>query len=251
MWKQPSNSTMDHPGKTSTDTGLAETTQVKVRLLRPDGSSRDVVVAGHFREEHLCSLVDDELCRLGDGETLTVHLFNIDAPLSQSLRRRWRDGLSDNRRVRVREVLAPSGSREQLARQLRNVHRRIASGERVSLAICSPKVAQLARRQLRKLLLIGQQAAKSRLRLWVYGDEKQQRSILDYFEDTGMVRADDFEQFAHKHPDRRWRAPWLDLDTRQHRVKPHRHHRLRRSEQETVDAWIRRVERARERTTHQ
>ncbi len=250
MWKQPSDSPTDDPARALTDTNQSETTRVKVRLFRPDGSSRDVVVAGHFREEHLCSLVDDELCRLANGETLTIHLYNIDAPLSQSLRRRWREGLSDNRRVRVREVLAPTGSPEQLARQLKDVHRRIASGERVSLAICSAKVAQLARRHLRKLLLLGQQTEKSRLRLWVHGTEKQQRSILDYFEDTGMVRADDFEQFAHKHPDRRWRSPWLDLDMRKHTTKPRHHHRPRRSKHETVDAWIRRVEKARERASH-
>ena len=86
----------------SSGSDIGKSQRVRVRIIRPDGSYRDVAVAGHFREEHLCSLVDDELCHLATGETLTLHLFHPDGTLARSLRNRWQEGLSDNRTVHAR-----------------------------------------------------------------------------------------------------------------------------------------------------
>ena len=125
MWKKPPDST-PRQAQPACDTasvcfirriGYRRIDRVRVRIIRPDGSYRDVTVAGHFREEHLCSLVDDELCHLDTGETLTLHLFHPDGNLTQSLRNRWQEGLSDNRRVFMREVLGPN---DELANWWRN-----------------------------------------------------------------------------------------------------------------------------------
>lgn len=109
MWKQPpkvsSDSSADnapiHAPSTESVEGpeAGRPRRVGVRIIRPDGSVRDVTVAGHFREEHLCSLVDDELCRIKGSESLVLHLFEPDGELIHSLRSRWQEGLSDNRRV--------------------------------------------------------------------------------------------------------------------------------------------------------
>jgi hypothetical protein len=220
---------------------------VKVRIIRPDGSSRDVAVAGHFREEHLCSLVDDELCRLDDGDSLVLHLFRPDDQLTESLRNRWQEGMSDNRHVFVREVLGPNNDRQQLATQLQRIRARMASGERINLAISSPRVAKVARRQLRKLLLISQQFEESLLNLWVHGDEDAQQEILSHLEAAGMVRARDYEEFVEKHADRRWRAPWIDIEvTDQRRKKTKKRHAKHKTSDEAVTEWIKRVEEGRE-----
>jgi len=221
--------------------------RVKIRLLRPDGTSRDLTVAGHFREEHLCSLVDDELCRLENGQTLIIHLFHPDPLLANSLRDRWHEGLTDDRYVRVREVLGASGDPNQVTRQLRDIKRRMASGEHVELAIRSPQVAETARQQLRKLLLVSQRLEESRLHIWVYGDERQQQKILDRLEIGGMVRERDFDKFVAEHSDRRWKAPWMDDDgVHTTRRKKKRKHRSGHSSEQAVDAWIKRVEHDRE-----
>lgn len=251
MWKSTDEASLGSGSgalaarETAADSG--KSARVKVRIIRPDGTYRDVVVAGHFREEHLCSLVDDELCRLGDEESLVVHLFRVDTRLSRSLRDRWDEGLSDNRRVFVREVLGPSEDPGQIAVQLRHVSHRLALGERVNLAIRSPEVAEVARGQLRKLLLVSQRSENPRLHVWVHGDEDQQDRILQYLESIGVVRERDYQQFLEKHPEQRWRAPWLDVEpVHLENVKPTRRRRhVRHSTDDSVQRWIRRVEQQR------
>ncbi len=208
-----------------------------------------MVIAGHFREEHLCSLVDDELCRLKDGESLVLHLFHPDDQLTGSLRNRWQEGMSDNRHVFVREVLGPNNDRQQLATQLRRIKRRMTAGERVNLAIRSPRVAKVALQQLRKLLLISQQFEESLLNLWVHGDEEQQQEILGHLESAGMVLARDYQRFIEEHSDQRWRAPWIDIELSQKKKPTHRH-RKSKSPDEAVTAWIKRVEEGREHPLH-
>ena len=254
MWKESPETPTDY---TDPSTSLPQpvplpspSTKVKVRLIRPDGSTRDVMVAGHFREEHLCSLVDDELCRLEKGETLVLHLFHPDATLANSLRNRWDEGLSDNRQVFVREVLGPSEDPRQVAHQLRDVRRRMALGEQVNLAIRSPQVAETARRQLRKLLLVSQRLDESRLHVWVHGDTDQQREILSHLETGGMVRSKDFDEFVEKHRDRRWKPPWLDAEGKRRRSKSRHRPRKHRSAEQEVAAWIKKVEEKREHSHH-
>ncbi len=126
-----------------------------MRIIRPDGSSRDVAVAGHFREEHLCSLVDDELCHLQSGETLTLHLFHPDGELAHSLRNRWQEGLSDNRQVFVREVLGPNDDPREISSQLRQsssadgIGRKSEPGHSLAAGgrSCSGRTAQAAGNQ--------------------------------------------------------------------------------------------------------
>lgn len=257
MWKEPSDvsaplsdATAPVPATPSGSNDADRPQQVKVRIERPDGTARDVVVAGHFREEHLCSLVDDELCRLDDGESLVLHLFHADDELTQSLRNRWREGISDNRHVFVREVLGPNNSRQQLAAQLRRIKERMAAGERINLAIRSPQVAKVAREQLRKLLLVSQQFEEALLRLWVHGSEEEQRKIMDHLEEAGLVLARDYRQFVEKQGDRRWRAPWLDVEEPKPVKKVKRRHRKLKSTGDAVTEWIRRVEEGRDHTQH-
>mgnify|MGYP001548300670 CR=1 FL=1 len=234
----------------ATPTGQSETrpprstrpsNAVIVRLTRPDGSKRDIKVAGHFREEHLCSLVDDELCQLEAGETLTVHLFQTDSDLAQSLRSRWHEGLSDNRQIFLREVLGPGGNTQQIARQLRDIHERMTSGEKVSIAIRSPEVAKSVRRQLRKLLLMSQQSDQLQLQVWVDGDQDEQQEILSQLAGQGMVRIKDYEEYRQRHPGWTWKAPWRKPESTKptKKRKPHRPHR---SAEEAVTAWIKKVE---------
>jgi len=260
MWKQyPDNPQgKDHrhatpqsssSGSTSgSDIGSAH--RVQVRIIRPDGSSRDVTVAGHFREEHLCSLVDDELCHLQSGETLTLHLFHPDGELAQSLRNRWQEGLSDNRQVFVREVLGPNDDPREIATQLRQVRRRMATGEKVNLAIRSPEVAETARDELRKLLVISQKFDEALLSVWVHGDEQQQRAIVGRLEDAGMVRLQDFEQFVSQHRERRWKGPWIDFELKRPFKKPKKHPAKKETSEEAVSRWIKKVEEDREHTQH-
>ena len=183
-----------------------------VRIIRPDGSSRDVTVAGHFREEHLCSLVDDELCHLQSGETLTLHLFHPDGELAESLRNRWQEGLSDNRQVFVREVLgpnddpreiayatAPRSSADGVGREGEPGHSFAAGGRGRSR-----RTAQVARDQPR--------FDEALLSVWVHGDEQQQRAILGQLADAGMVRLQDYEEFVSQHRERRWKGPWIDFE---------------------------------------
>jgi len=256
MWKEPSDASALPSDATSpvpapiSGADVDRPQQVKVRIERPDGTARDVVVAGHFREEHLCSLVDDELCRLDNGESLVLHLFHADEELTQSLRNRWQEGISDNRHVRVREVLGAGDSRQQLAAQLRRIRERIAAGERINLAIRSPRVAKVAREQLRKLLLVSQQFEEALLRLWVHGDEQEQREIMEHLEEAGLVLARDYRQFVEEHPDHRWRAPWLDVEEPRKPKKTKRRQQKLKSAGDAVSEWIRRVEEGREHPHH-
>lgn len=220
--------------------------QVTVQITRPDGSSRRVRVAGHFREEHLCSMVDDELCRLEEGESLVLHLFDPDEQLTESLRNRWREALSDDRQVLVREVLGPNNSRRQLAKQLRRIKERMTAGERVNIAIRSPRIAKVAREQLRKMLLISQQFEESLLNLSVYGDERQQEEILDQLESVGMIRASDYHQYAQRPKDRRWKRPWIDIELSKEKKKPKAPHAEPKSPDQAVSEWIKRVEEGRQ-----
>ncbi len=220
---------------------------VIVRLTRPDGSKRDIKVAGHFREEHLCSLVDDELCQLEPGEALVVHLFQTDSELTRSLRARWHEGLSDNRQIFMREVLGASGDPQHLARQLRDIGQRLATGEKVHIAIRSPKVAKTARRQLRKLLLLSQQSDRLQLRVWVDGDEEQQQQILGQLAGLGMVRIKDFEEYRDRHPGWTWKAPWRKPEVGKATKSPKRH-RPQRSPEQAVADWIKKVEAKRDQT---
>ncbi|MBM4088897.1 MAG: hypothetical protein FJ276_05615 [Planctomycetes bacterium] len=218
---------------------------MKIRIIRPDGWSRDVSVAGHFREEHLCSLVDNELCRLGTGESLIIHLYHPDSVLTDSLRHRWKDGLSDNRHVHVQEVLGPSHDPRDIATQLVNIRQRMASGEQVNLAIRSPEVAEAAGDELRTLLLISQNRETPTLTVWVHGDEFEQREILERLEDVGMMRLSDYQQQVQDQAkERRWKAPWADRPATRHAPKPKKH-RPRKSSEQAVSEWIRRVERER------
>ncbi len=260
MWKNPPDTASQFPDtvppvSAATPMPSAESTQgrpprVKVRIIRPDGSSREVTVAGHFREEHLCSLVDDELCRLDEGDALVLHLYHPDEELTRSLKNRWHEGMSDNRHVFVREVLGPTNNPQQVATQLRRVKERMASGERINLAIRSPRVAKAARDHLRKLLLISQQFEESLLKVWVHGDEEQQQKILGHLEGVGLIRAQDYEKFVQQHSDRRWRAPWLDVEMPKRAKKAKRRQPKLQSSQEAVSEWIKRVEEGREHPHH-
>ncbi len=260
MWKQTPDSSSDKrtgstaARSTSSDSAsgsdIGSAHRITVRITRPDGSSRDVTVAGHFREEHLCSLVDDELCHLETGETLILHLFQPDGDLASSLRHRWQEGLSDNRRVFVREVLGPNGDPHEVTSQLRRIRQRMASGEKVNLAIRSPEVAEAARDELRKLLIISQRFDEALLSVWVHGNERQQREILGRFQDVGMVRLQDYEQFVTTSRQRRWKGPWIDFELKPPTKKAKKKPRKRETQQEAVSRWIRKVEEDREQSQH-
>jgi hypothetical protein len=260
MWKQPPKITSDtssddvpiHVPSTESESrdDAARPPRVGVRIIRPDGSVRDVTVAGHFREEHLCSLVDDELCRLKDRESLILHLYQPDGELTHSLRSRWQEGLSDNRRVFVREVLGPTRDPRQLSGQLEQIRQRIAAGERINLAIRSPHVAAAARDELRELLLISQRFDDALLNVWVHGDDDHQRRILSELEAVGLVRLRDCEQFVAGQPDRRWKMPWVDFEPLRHAKKTRRRKRKHISSEQAVSDWIRRVEEDREQSHH-
>jgi hypothetical protein len=227
--------------------GPRQSSPLRVQLIRPDGTVREIQITGHFPEEHLCSVVDDELCRLDSQENLIVHLYHANTDFTRSLRGRWREGLTDNRRVFVREVLGPSDSLHDLDKQLEDIHRRISLGEKVNLAIRSPIVAMAARRRLRQLLLSDQQLDGSRLNVWVFGTEDKQREILQHLGDAGMVRARDSSEFVQRHPEQRWRIPWVKQHHYRHPPeKPHPHATHIRTPQEAVAEWIRRVEESRE-----
>lgn len=261
MWKEPPKASTDVTSRdTPASPGPADSApqgvgsrppRVGVRIIRPDGSVRDVTVAGHFREEHLCSLVDDELCRLQNRESLVLHLYQPDGELTHSLRSRWQDGLSDDRRVFVREVLGPTQSRRHLAQQLEHIRERIVAGERINLAIRSPQVAAAAREDLRELLLVSQRFDEAPLNVWVHGDEEQQKQILGELETAGLVRLRDCEEFVANQRERRWKIPWIDFEP----IRPVKKTRKRRSRKEVsteqaVTDWIRRVEEDREQSHH-
>lgn len=249
MWNESQDTRFRGSSSSPTPSGQPETRPARpkrtnnaviVRLTRPDGSKRDIKVAGHFREEHLCSLVDDELCQLELGETLTVHLFQTDPDLAQSLRSRWDEGLSDNRQIFMREVLGADGNTQQLARQLRDIHQRMTNGERVSIAIRSPKVAKSVRRQLRQLLLLSQQSDQLQLQVWVDGNKDQQQEILSQLAGQGMVRIKDYEEYRDRHPGWTWKAPWRKPEPSKPTKK--RKHRVHRTAEDAVTAWIKKVE---------
>lgn len=266
MWKKPSEEDSSQwrqqvaQGKTTTAVtsdstpessseslpDIAKTLRVKVRIIRPDGTSRDTAVAGHFREEHLCSLIDNELCQLETGETLIVHLYEPDSELTQSLRDRWREGMSDNRQVFVREVLGPNDDPHQLSAQLRQIRHRLAAGEKINLAIRSPKIARAASKYIRKLLLVSQQSDDNLLSVWVHGNESQQRSILKRLAEAGVVLRDDYERFATQHRERRWKGPWIDFPIKPVAKKPKKPAHKVVSPQEAVSRWIKKVEEDRE-----
>ena len=180
----------------------------------------------------------------------TLHLFHPDGEMAQSLRKRWQEGLSDNRQVFVREVLGPNDDPHELSTQLRQIRRRMASGERVNLAIRSPKIAEAAREELRKLLVISQKFDEALLSVWVHGDEQQQRAILGRLEDAGMVRLQDYEQFVTQHRERRWKGPWIDFELKHALKKPKKHPTKKETSEEAVSRWIKKVEEDRERSQH-
>jgi hypothetical protein len=208
------------------------------------------MVAGHFREEHLCSLVDDELCHLASGETLVLHLYHPDGELARSLRNRWQEGLSDNRQVFVREVLGPNDDPREVATQLRQIRRRMASGEKVNLAIRSPQVAEAARDELRKLLVISQKFDEALLSVWVHGNEQRQREILGQLADAGMVSLQDYEQFLTQRRERRWKGPWIDFQLKHPIKKPKKRPAKTETSGEAVSRWIKKVEEDREHSQH-
>ena len=131
----PAGDTGIHAGDT---TSIRPPLPVQVMLLRPDGTTRSFTVSGHFREEHLCTKLDDELCRIENGEKLVVHLYSADDDLVRSLRDRWAEGLSDNRKLRIREILGPTDDPRELQKQIQRIRSRLDQGERIHLAIRSP-----------------------------------------------------------------------------------------------------------------
>ncbi len=210
---------------------------VGVEISRPDGTTRVVQAAGFFREEYLCALLDEELCRLPSGQKLVVHLFHPDESLVRSLRDRWRDGLSDNRKIRIREVLGPNDDPDELAVQLERIAKRLEEGERIHLAIRSPRVARYASSRIRRILLQSQRGLVGRLRVSVYGTEEVQRAIMEHME--GMVRIQDYERIFGE-------APWVDeADDFASQQRRKRRRTERRSAEQAVREWIRRVERDR------
>jgi hypothetical protein len=123
----------------------------------------------------------------------------------------------------------------------------MANGERIHLAIRSPRVAKVARGQLRRLLLISQQFEESLLSLWVHGSESQQQEILSHLEGAGMVRERDYHKYVAEHTDRRWRAPWIDIDVAEpKRKKAKRRPAKHKTSDEAVTEWIKRVEEGRD-----
>lgn len=215
---------------------------VKVIISRPDGSTRELIASGFFREEYLCAMLDEELCNLSSDLQLIVHLIEPDKKIVRSLRERWRGGLSDNRRVRIREILGPNDDPDELSVQLAHIETRLKKGDKIHLAIRSPRIARFASGKLRRILLKSQHGELSSLRVSVYGTEEIQRAIMEHME--GMVRAQDYElleeagvtyQFAGRLPKR----------PKHRRRKSRRRHRDLSSHQE-VKNWIRKVERNRE-----
>lgn len=209
---------------------------VRVQILRPDGTSREVKASGFFREEYLCALLDEELCRLPSGQKLTVHLLHPDESLVRSLRDRWREGLSDNRRIRIREVLGPNDDPDELAIQLQRIEARLEQGERIHLALRSPRIARYASHRLRRILLQSQRGLVGRLRLSVYGTEEVQRAIMEHME--GMVRIQDYERVFGD-------LPWIDEPNSSSKQRRKRQRAGGRTSEQAVRDWIRRVERDR------
>ncbi len=213
---------------------------VKVGIVRPNGSTREVTAAGFFREEYLCALLDEELCQLPDEEKLIVHLFHPDEALVQSLRDRWREGLSDNRRVRIREVLGPNDNPQELAVQLQRIEQRLLQGEKIHLAIRSPRVARMASGSIRRILLMSQHGDLGGLKVSVYGSEEIQRAIMEHME--GMVRAQDFDRLLEAGVVPGVSAKLPKSSRTRGRRKTRKSHL---TPQEAVKAWIRRVEKDR------
>jgi hypothetical protein len=217
---------------------------VRILITRPDGSSREVVVSGHFREEHLSALVDEEVSQMKSGATLTVHLFTPDRKLVRSLRERWLEGLSDDRHLNIQEVLAPNGNPAELKWQLRDIQQRISAGERVHLAIRSPEIARTAAGRLRTLLLSSQKSRNGGISLWVFGDDAEQREIMEQLD--GMVRVVDLSDSERE----KWRhalwGPWKEAKTEGATPveKPAHAHKSGTTSQ-AVDRWIKKVRRRR------
>ncbi len=216
---------------------------VRVAIIRPDGSTREVTASGFFREEYLCALLDEELCGLPNDEKLTVHLFHPDEQLVESLRARWREGLSDNRRVRIREVLGPNDNPQELAVQLERIEKRLQKGEKIHLAIRSPRVAKMASASIRRILLSSQHGHLAKLRVSVYGSEEIQRAIMEHME--GMVRVQDYDRLL----DAGIVASVSSRMTRQRRRRRRREDARHLTPQEAVKRWIRKVEKDRDRGT--
>ncbi len=230
------------PADTPADPQLAP---IKVLITRPDGSTREAVVSGHFREEHLCALVDKELSEVANGETLVVHLYQPDRRLGRSLRERWQEGLMDDRELTVREVLAPNDNPVELNQQLQDIQRRIAKGERINLAIRSPHVAESVGHKLRSMLLKSQESLNGGISLWVFGSEQEQADIMRYLD--GMARLQDLPKTERERWHRDFWGPWREGVEAGRFAVSKKHVRKKRSTRQAVDRWIQRVERKRRR----
>ncbi len=84
----------------------------------------------------------------------------------------------------------------------------------------------------------------------MHGNEQQQREILGQFEDAGMVRLQDYEQFVTEHRERRWKGPWFDFELTHPAKKPKKHPHKQETSEEAVSRWIKKVEEDREHTQH-
>ena len=126
-------------------------------------------MAGHFREEHLCSLVDDELCHLQSGETLTLHLFHPDGELASSLRNRWQEGLSDNRQVFVCEVLGPNDDPREIAIGAAPGSSADGVGREGEPGHSFAAGGRDRARRIAELLVISQKFDEALLSVWVHG----------------------------------------------------------------------------------
>ncbi len=212
---------------------------VRVQLIRPDGTTREVTASGFFREEYLCALLDEELCSLPTNEKLVVHLFHPDPELVSSLRARWKEGLSDNRRVRIREVLGPNDDPRELAIQLQRIEARLKQGEKIHLAIRSPRVAKMASGSIRRILLSSQHGHLARLKVSVYGTEELQRAIMEHME--GMVRVQDYDRLLEAGVV----APIPSRISTGEKKRKRRRDARHLTPQEAVQRWIRKVEKKR------
>ena len=132
--------------------------------------------------------------------------------------------------------------------QLRQIRQRMATGEKVNLAIRSPKVAEAAREELRKLLLISQRFDEALLKVWVHGNENQQRRS-SVSQEAGMVCCKSTSSLCQP-PERRWKGPWLDFELTHPVKNPKKHPTSRSRLEESVSRWIKRVEEDREHPQH-
>lgn len=211
-----------------------KTRPVRVTLTRPDGTQRELSINGHFREELLCSVIEEEIRERQSPKPIVVRLQKPDPRLVSSLRRRWREGLSDEQPLAVQEVLGPSGDAQQIVIQLLDVRERIRTGEEVCLAIRSSKVARYASPILTKMLKSSQRSEAGQFSLFVHGSREEQLEIMQYL--PGLARVRDLQDSS------RWKGPYIMEETTSKRRGKRRKSQV---SEKSVDAWIRRVEKRR------